>query len=74
MDRPTSGDWKADMFKDVSLFADSDLVWNVIEHDSYESFLDEARAFWEVSRQQVGTRQQVGKLIEDPKDKLMVQI
>jgi hypothetical protein len=46
--------WRADMFKEVSLFADTSLQSNVDEVGT-ETFLSRARYVWEESSRQVGT-------------------
>lgn len=56
-------EWKPTEFKDVSLFADSDLVCPA-ESGREEDFLDDACAFWSASRTQVG------RLVEELSSKL----
>jgi hypothetical protein len=46
-------EWQASDFKDVSLFADSDLTC-VASEDHREAFLEDAMTFWSASSQQIG--------------------
>lgn len=52
LSRSRSTSWTSETFKDVSLFADTNLIF-AVDGDQKEAFMDEAYAFWEASRTQV---------------------
>jgi hypothetical protein len=64
MEHLGSREWDRAEFKDVSLFADSDLQCDAAD-DREELFLDDARMFWDSSREQMG------RLVDEWRSKLV---
>jgi hypothetical protein len=69
--RPVPVRWSEDDFKDVSLFADTNLILTSVEASQGETALERVQRFWETSREHVGalTLELASELVDTDVDK-----